>query len=402
MSEPYKPLFNRTYLKIIMWVSAIAILYLATLDSQEPDYLELNRAENLPVYWVENKADTTNLSVLLPTGSAISNSDKQLQTLLAQILESQLAAQVLPDSIRYRLSQAQDHLNLEFSLTSLDEQPDWQALFANLQQPIEPVLWQPVLEKLKARDYLQSHKTDQQLLNSFFTRLTGGDQQDPLMQLNSRYQVMLNNARFFVSGDDAEDLAEQLTEQPPRLVPSSVSMRQLNSHTQEQILPASNDSRFHLLLGSTIPPRNSDQFAAHKLAAHLLQDALAQTSERLSFDYRQLWASLQDGGYSALLLHADQPLDNLLTALRNRLTTEQADISRSQVIENWQMRMAEENNQLTALRQVALYQLPLDTLSKYSEQLRAVSSDQVVTLASASLDRDNQILITIDNRPSGN
>lgn len=402
MSESYKPLFNRTYLKIITWVSAITILYLATLDSQEPDYLELNRAENLPVYWVENTADTTHLSVLFPTGSAISNSDKQLQTLLSRILESQLAAQVLPDSVHYRLIQAQDHLNLEFSLTSQDEQPDWQALLTNLQQPIEPALWQPVLEKLKARDYLQSHKTDQQLLNSFFARLTGGDQQDPLMQLNSRYQMMLNNARFFVSGDDAEDLAAQLTEHPPRLVPSPLDVRQLSSHPQEQILPATNDRRFHLLLGSAIPPRNSDQFAARKLAAHLLQDTLVQTSERLGFDYRQLWSSLQDGGYSALLLHADQPLDNLLTALRNRLTPELADSSRDQVIENWQERMTEEKNQLTVLQQVALYQLPLDTLASYSEQLRAVSSDQIVTLASASLDRDNQILITINNRPSGN
>lgn len=402
MSEHYQPLFNRTYLKILMWMSAFAVLYLATIGNREPDYLQLNRAETLPIYWVENASDKTDLSILLPTGGALTQSEKQLQTLLRQVLENQLAIQILPDGIQYQVQQAPDQLILTFEWQQQENLPDWTALFTALQSPVNASLWQQVLEKLKARDYLQSHKTDNQLLNSYFQLLTGGELNDPLFLLNSRYQEMLNNARFFISGNDSDDLAEQLMDHPPRLTPAILSERQITGSSSEQILPSGNDHRYHLLLGSGIPPRNSSDFAPHKLAAHTLQNALAQSSNTITFEYRQLWSSLHDVGYRALLLHADQPLDNLLQALQNRMTPELAEESRTQVISQWLERMSEESNQITALQQIAFYNLPVDTLETYSESLRTVDINTVVTLAKASVQSDNQIQIRLANRISNN
>lgn len=402
MSEPYQPLFNRTYLKVLVWLSAFAVLYLATMGSREPDYLELNSAEKLPIYWVENESEQTNVAVLLPTGGALTRSEKQLQTLLAQVLENQMAAQALPEGIEYQLQQAPDQLILTFQWEDQDNLPDWSSLFSGLLSSVESSRWQPVLEKLKARDYLQSHKTNNQLLNSYFQHLTGGELSDPLALLNSRYQSMLNNARFFISGKDSDELAEQLMDQPPRLVPSTRPDRNIASSQLEKILPSGNDHRYHLLVGAEIPVRNSADFIVHKLAAHTLQNALAQTSTSLKFEYRQLWSSLEDVGYRALLLHADQPLDNLMQALENRITPELAENSRDQVISQWRERMTEERNQISALQQVAFYGLPADTLNTYSERLGSVDISNIVKLAKASVQPDNQIRIRLANRTSAN
>ena len=402
MSEPYQPLFNRTYLQIVMWLSAFAVLYLATMGSQEPDYLELNRAEKHPIYWVENESEQTNLAVLLPTGGALTRSEKQLQTLLSQVLENQMAAQILPEGIEYQLQQAPDQLILTFQWKDQDNLPDWSSLFSGLLSPIEASRWQPVLEKLKARDYLQSHKTNNQLLNSYFQQLTGGELNDPLALLNSRYQSMLNNARFFISGNDSDELAEQLMEHPPRLAPTTRPDRNIARSQQEKILPSGNDRRYHLLVGAEIPVRNSADFIVHKLAAHTLQTALAQTSTSLKFEYRQLWSSLEDVGYRALLLHADQPLDNLMQALENQITPELAENSRNQVINQWRERMTDEHNQISALQQVAFYGLPADTLNTYSERLGSVEISDIVKLAKASVQPDNQIRIRLANRTSAN
>ena len=402
MSEPYQPLFNRTYLKVLVWLSAFAVLYLATMGSREPDYLELNSAEKLPIYWVENESEQTNVAVLLPTGGALTRSEKQLQTLLAQVLENQMAAQVLPEGIEYQLQQAPDQLILTFQWQDQDELPNWSSLFSGLLSSVEASRWQPVLEKLKARDYLQSHKTNNQLLNRYFQHLTGAELSDPLALLNSRYQSMLNNARFFISGNDSDELAEQLMDQPPRLVPSTRPDRNIASSQLEKILPSGNDRRYHLLVGAEIPVRNSADFIVHKLAAHTLQNALAQTSTSLKFEYRQLWSSLEDVGYRALLLHADQPLDNLMQALENRITPELAENSRDQVISQWKERMTEERNQISALQQVAFYGLPADTLNTYSERLGNVEISDIVKLAKASVQPDNQIRIRLANRTSAN
>jgi len=381
MSDSYQPLFNRTYLKIIMWCSAFAVLYLATMGNQEPEFPSLEQMAQKPVYLIDEDNDATELSLLLPTGSALSAGERQLQTLLAQVLQNRMDSQRLPSQLQYNVQQAADYVSLNLRWQGEEQAPDWQVLWQQLQAPVDITAWQPVLEKLKAREYLQSHKPEQQLLNTFFAQLTGGDHNTPLALLNSRYQQMLLQATYVVWGDERDAWAQRIVTALPEGVVSKPTPRSLITSGGEYQLPAGNDLRYYLLLGNSAPARADAQFVQHKLAAHTLLAAVQTVRKNLNFEYRQQWASLQDGGYGVLLLSAETPLNAVLSQVTQNLTEEQVSSSRNQLIRQWQERMTDPTLQRLALQQVAFYQLPLDTLRQYTEQLSETDTESVLTLA---------------------
>ncbi|MGB0466878.1 MAG: hypothetical protein ACPGF7_05005 [Pontibacterium sp.] len=399
MSDAYKPLFNRTYLRILVWGSAIAVLFLATLGDDQPDYLTLESDKQTPVYWVDYESASTELTLLLPTGSALSTGEKIQQSLLSLVLESQLSAVQLPPAITWQIQKSADHLALTFSGKTLDGLPDWTKLLSALNQPVDAADWHRLAEKFKARIYLQSHQVDNKLLAAYFKQLSGGDLADPLSRLSNRYQSMLSRVRFFLSGEEVEELAETLIDQLPKNQPTALPLRMLNITATQKSLPFTNDSRYHLLIGGPVPARTNALFAAHRLAAHSLQIALNQQAQQQGFEYRMLWSSLQDAGYQALLLHSDLPLANQLQAINNKLSPELVTQSREQLITQWQTRMSEEGNQVEALKVVAFYGLPDDTLKQYPQQLRALSIEQVLQIAQQSIQPDQQIRIQLTANP---
>ncbi len=393
MSEPYKPLFNRTYLTVLVWFSAIAVLILANMGDEAPDYISYERAPDQPVFWIETESERNEVALLLPTGSALTRDEKLLQQLLSNVLENQLSAVNLPAATRFAISQSGDHLTLNLRWPEDETSPDWQVLLNQLNQPVDPYLWQPLIEKLKARAYLQSHKVDNKLLDAYFGQLVGGEIGDLKGLLPSRYQTMLANARYFVSGEDADEIAEDLLAALPQTSENLQSVRTLFTDPTELLISDPRDNRYHLLLGNSLPNRNDAEFPAYKLAAHSLQDALNQQAQQGKLEFRLVWSSLQDSGYQALLLHSDQPLPNQLKAVEQRLTAELVKANQTLVIKQWHARMSDQQNQIEALKVVAFYGLPADTLAQYPQQLEALEPEQVAAIARRSVQPEHQIRI---------
>jgi len=92
MSEAKSPLFNRTYLKIIIWIVAIAIVLLTAGQNKDPDFIRIKKRPDAPLYYVsQEKSPYLQLHFLLRTGVAINSDQQLLQTLLQQQIEQQLA-----------------------------------------------------------------------------------------------------------------------------------------------------------------------------------------------------------------------------------------------------------------------------------------------------------------------
>lgn len=396
MAANYTPLFNRTYLTALVWISAVVILYLATLSEQEPDYLRLEQADAKPVYWTTYESDIQTLTLLLPTGSALTRAEQLQQSLLLNVLENQLQGWAPPANVTLQTQAAADHLAIDLSWPSGQPAPQWQSLLTQLSAPLPETDWRPLADKLAARAYLASHQADAKLLNAYFEQIAGGGDEDPLSNLERRYRQMISNIRFLISGDDSEALAGQLAQHLPDSATAVSTQRTLNTTPTVRKLPYSSDNRYHLLVGSIVPPRSDAQFAYHRLIAHSVQRALDSRADALKLEYRLRWAALQDGGYQALLLHADTPLNqNTLSGIANQLTPEHIEASRSELLQQWQLQMSEQPRQLSALRTVALYGLPLDTLQTYPEAIAALSATEVSTDAQAGLQAERQIIIQL-------
>lgn len=396
MAANYTPLFNRTYLTALVWISAVVILYLATMSEKEPDYLELSQVAHKPVYWASDEGERASLSILLPTGSALTRHERLQQSLLLSVLDNQLQGWIPPDYVALQTQAGDDHLSIDLSWPADESAPQWQSLLDQLTASLPDTDWRPVAERLAARAYLASHQPDTKLLNAYFDQLAGGDAEDSVANLSRLYNGLISRARFLVSGPDADVLAEQLAARLPDAAPVVKQQRSLNTTPAHKKLPYSGDNRYHLLIGSAVPPRDDAQFARYRLAAHSLQRVLDTRAGELNLEYRLRWGALQDGGYQALLLHADTPLNqNTLSGIANRLTDDQVEASRNALLLQWQEQMSDTARQLSALRTVALYGLPLDTLQTYPAAIAAVPASEVAATAQAALQAERQILIQL-------
>ncbi|MGB0206310.1 MAG: hypothetical protein ACPF9K_14890 [Neptuniibacter sp.] len=392
MENEYRPFFSRKQLNVLMWFSLLAILVLSSLGPGEVEYQTIEHNKEKSVYWMELDDQLNTLTLLLPSQPALNRSQQQLQQLKAQILLSRLK-QLNNSAYTYNVYPRQDRIELSLNWAADQETPDINPLLSALNQPVEANRWQDVLKTLQARDYLNAKATEEHAVEAFFTRF-----QPPLNEvlpiLSSSYSALFNNVKFVVSGDNAEQISEQIIESLPEETQSqlSSSITPIAANINQQ---AESSDAFIFLTGETIPPRADPQFTAQRVTAQVLQDLLESQQQALNYKYRLLWGSLQSTGYRAVIITANQSPEAILPQLQQLINEDLVETSQKRLAGQWQERMRDLQNQVQAMNLIAYYDLPITTMEDYVEQIQDIDEEEIVALARKALDTDLHINIML-------
>jgi len=391
MDTEYKPLFNRTYLKVLMVGCVFAVIWLSSLG--KPESRPQGQIESRAVYWLEaDESDIADQLVLIfPTSSAFSDDEQDRQQWRGQILTERLQQQ-LGGHYDYQVQVADDYLRA--SIHSNEQTlPKLAALLNELARPVDTGLWRPQLKQIQARRYLQQQSPEQQLLSRLRNQL-GSRGKLPLA-----WDELFNQPRLILVGEDAESRAEQLAAQLPKQSVGTDYRSLQPTLTGRATLELSSDQSL-LLLANTLPGRTDSDFVSQRLIAATSQLALSSYRPASDSQYHLQWKSLQGGGYQAVVFFSSLPLNSSqLDAFRDKIDAKLVEQARIQLQQRWQQISNTADSQLAALSLIARYQLPLNSLSDYLHQLGGLENERIAAATRKRFDPQQQYSLRIDNQP---
>ena len=77
--------------------------------------------------------------------------------------------------------------------------------------------------------------------------------------------------------------------------------------------------------------------------------------------------------------------------LQQQINEDLVEQSKNRLAANWQERMRDNMNQVTALSLIAFYQLPTDTMEIYIDQILDQDADDIIKQTQQALDRSQPI-----------
>ncbi len=391
MSSEYQPFFSRKQLTALIWFCVLAILVLSSLGPGDVEYRDIERSDDKQVYWMELDEQPLTLTLLLPTELALNPQQRQLQQLQSLILQQRLRS-LASTTFSYSVNPKQDRMEVTLQWPLNAQPDDLRVIWDHLNQPVSADQWQAQIDKIQARHYLESQKSEQMLVDHFFTLLQPDSQRDLATQLPGAYQQLFSAPIYALSGTDAEDYVEQIQDQLPRRQVAAPSITAAQSAQPLQTLD-SNQQTYRLLTGSMIPPRNSEHFVQQRIAAQVLQDLLDANQEAYSYQFRILWAALADSGYQAVVLNSPKNPLPVMSQLQFQVDEDLVEESQERLAALWQERMRALPNQLQALNLIAFYQLSTDTMASYAEEILDTDPEIIVPMVKQSLTPAQQISI---------
>lgn len=390
MSTEYKPLFNRTYLKVLMVGCLFAIYWLANMNT--PVERPQGQVDNQPLYWLQSTDSELpeQLVILLPTASAFSAAEQNRQHWRASILSERLQQQ-LGTEYPFQVQVADDYLSISIE-SQQQALPALDSLWDGLSAPVDASQRQAQLKQIQARRYLSNKAAEQQLLNKL------GDQLGARSPRPLAWSELFSKPRFILAGDDAQERAEALSAKLP-------GNHQSHHPTPLSVLSGRatlelSSTQSLLLIASTLPARTEPDYVRQRLIAATSQLALQQFPVASDSQYRLQWKSLQHGGYQAVIFASTLPLNSSqLEAFGQHINAELVEQARQQLRQHWQNINETAASQLGALSLIARYQLPLDSLSQYQQQLDILNTDEIATATRARFNPQQQYSLRIDNQP---
>ncbi|MBN1008193.1 hypothetical protein [Amphritea pacifica] len=408
MPEAKSPLFNRTYLKVIVWIVAIAIVLLTAGQNRSRDFISIQKLAESPVYYVsQDKAPYLQLRFLLRTGAAINGDQQLLQQLLLQQLQQQLAGLATQppfSQLGTKLASEASDDRITIVATLPADRSGEHAAIAEMTTTLLQQLsnYQPGddlekrWERLEAEQYLNLKDPESRLLNHFSNLLNGPLSVHPLQRFADFYRNSTSEGAVTLTLQGpavvalAETLAPLLQDSSitPSLTPPSLTS------TPVQLEPVSNQA--YKLWGIALPGRQQQDFLSELLAVRTLQQLLQQHQATS----RLIWKSLDKQGYLAMILQgpeikADTDLTALLESLQAQLSDELIDKARTTLQTNFDTLMEQTDNQLGLLDTIAFYQLPTDYLNSFEDRLRQTSNSQVRQTISSFLNNPGRYQITL-------
>ncbi|MBN0985975.1 peptidase M16 family protein [Amphritea pacifica] len=408
MPEAKSPLFNRTYLKVIVWIVAIAIVLLTAGQNRSRDFISIQKLAESPVYYVsQDKAPYLQLRFLLRTGAAINGDQQLLQQLLLQQLQQQLAGLATQppfSQLGTKLASEASDDRITIVATLPADRSGEHAAIAEMTTTLLQQLsnYQPGddlekrWERLEAEQYLNLKDPESRLLNRFSNLLNGPLSVHPLQRFADFYRNSTSEGAVTLTLQGpavvalAETLAPLLQDSSitPSLTPPSLTS------TPVQLEPVSNQT--YKLWGIALPGRQQQDFLSELLAVRTLQQLLQQHQATS----RLIWKSLDKQGYLAMILQgpeikADTDLTALLESLQAQLSDELIDNARTTLQTNFDTLMEQTDNQLGLLDTIAFYQLPTDYLNSFEDRLRQTSNSQVRQTISSFLNNPGRYQITL-------
>lgn len=389
MAENKQPLFNRTYLKAVIWIIAIAVVLL-NAGSQGPDFITIKRSEQAPVYAVDLDDQTyLQLDLMFRLGAAINQEQALLNQLLLEQVNQQLSgftARPEAEQLQLRLnSQLQDdRLSLQLAIPEhfRDQHQAIAALLSTLLQRLQAGPerdLESAWRTLEARQYIQQKSQEQQLLKAFTAIIQPLPGVHPLQRFEDLYRSRVNNSNLTVTlqGPGAVALLPTISQLLADYRSADPVMPATTEPRYQELSPQSNEP--HWLAGTTMASRQSSRFSAQLLAVKTLEQLLRQQA---SVGYRLSWKALDKRGYLAIILHGDPlrsraAMTREFDRLRNGISDALIDQTRNQVRERFEAQMAQQDSQLHQLPNIAFYDLPLDYLEQFDQRLAQTPNAEV-------------------------
>lgn len=385
----HKPLFNRRYLLILLWVLPIVILILhnSGQSSQPLDRISWQGGQR---YQLPLPGQALRLSLILPSRSSLGDdgwiSERAVERALqAKLKEPSLRQWLKEQQWQVDLVKSSAFLTLQFQLPSSPTAAQQQALLALLIQPPD-MDWQALEKRLRAERYLQKKSAESQLLSAFGERL------DTNRGIDGAYaRLWQPTPRWTLSG---ELEAESSNARPPRPEPGKHTGWQPGKLDLTPGNASSVASGWELVAQPIPAPFDGRMMARQRLGAELVSHLLVKALP-VGSDFRWLWQPLVEGGYQGVLLHnrsgTPGPTGEQLASLLNQTLL---DTTRDTLLE--QFRHIETETPRQWLNLVALYRFPLDSHEAFRDTLAGLSLDEARQLVTDTLRPEQSLHIRFD------
>lgn len=380
----YKPLFNRRYLFVLMWIIPIVILLLHSTGREkavtpltfgwqaDPDHWRLSY-DTLPIF--ELRA----LKPLAP-GWNLPNSLERAHLLqsLQQWLNEESTLQKLNEygwQVSFQSLTSAIQLSITMNQSASDDQITWLSSALNQLQDTEL----DEQQRLIATWQLDQRQAENRLLAEFENWLFSD--QTPSQALTKEWTFLLSGADVIIQNE---------TDIPPRSsLTSIVSAKELTEQAHVR--------QAHHLLAWHVPlSEDASVLAKHRASINAIQQALESLPQRPK--YRLVWNPLPPKSYLIIITQGqadnslnDQLLDLLLGDTSDRILSNAI----KQVMDQHQPATSSVINAVEWFELSALLGFPANSDLIYSETIKQLSNDDVRQHLVEMLNRQHQFSLTL-------
>jgi hypothetical protein len=374
--QKYKPIFNRTYLKYLGFVVAIAIILLSEKPAKPIDQIiQLeNSAINLGVLQIdEDYPDRLLLS--FNSTPALSVEAKTNRKLMYQALNK--SAQNIKSI--HSVLWTQDRLEIEFRWPQ--EQPlQIKSAFAELERSSHLFNTQQTRKLIAAELYLNNQAPDNAALQRLDNRLSRAlPNSENLRQVLSASPKAILFTDKDLTGIQVIAIDQQLTQlfhSPARKLTSSTPWQPF----EETIKHRSN--MHQLLIATELAQISNENSALELLSAIVLGDLLKTSVSELNVNYRLLRQPIFEHGYQAILLDSEHTLTNndlfkIKKSIAKQAIDEALISAKNRLIEHYNVLSENPDRLFKLYSKKYFYGLSTQSASEYEAQLDTITTENI-------------------------
>ena len=396
MDQQYKPLFNRTYLKILPWIVAIVIVLLTarSQDSSSDGYETLQ--DNWIYLSIDQERQYDQLKLVYPLSPAFSEQQTQkriaLQTSFRQALQAEksITAQWHEDKVIFtiRLPAEPTHkaTDASFSLKTLLD-----TLTTSASQ-----YYPQALQHAGAERYLALNTIDELALSNFKAQLL-----TPSTTITSDniHSLFSNRPTALLALKEENDSLSQLISDQLKLhYPFAASEPTPSLTAPSQIRLQHRGPSYLFLIGQAIPADNHN--TSRSVAFHFISQTLKEVANNKLSHYRLLLRPSVPLGYAALSMTQNSPfranvINNLKTHLLEKLNNDQLEEIKAVLAEqyNEQFTNTEMRTDMLAIHLFSAEKL--QSPDEFRDTLTSISTQQIRAYIEALLNPENAIIVKI-------
>lgn len=378
--KPYQPLFNRSYLKYLAFIVAIAIVFLSEKPASPIDQPQLlsEPASNLKVLQVDDLPEQR-LSLSFLSAPALTKEDRITRKVQYKALRQEAASLNDVHGVLWTQDRLEVELRWSVSEANIRIRDTLNLLFSKVNQGLD----ESQTALIKAQDYLQNKSVDEQLINQFKNSiapnfLTTG-QLTGLSYLDNTPLVALLITESDLTDKAVLDIDQQLAAlNTQNLIsyPDTLSWRAKEQHTVIR------SPQHKLLIATELSTLSNLQSTLELVSNFVLSDLLAKTLANRGISYRLVRQPVYQHGFQLILLSSTEPISEpILQNIQQQLSD--ADISESLTAVKRKLRdqyekLTEDQNRLFKLySKKQFYGLTTQSSSEYEAQLDTISAEQV-------------------------
>jgi hypothetical protein len=374
--QKYKPIFNRTYLKYLGFVVAIAIILLSEKPAKPLDQIEQleNSAINLGVLQIDEDYPER-LLLSFNSTPALSVEAKTNRKLMYQALNK--SAQNI-DTI-HSVLWTQDRLEIEFRWPQ--EQPlKIKSALAELERSSHVFNTQQARKLIAAELYLHNQAPDNaalQYLDNRFSRALPNSE-------NLRQVLSASPKAILFSHKDLTDIqVTAIDQQLTQLFHSPA--RKLTSSTPWQPFEQKLKHRSHkhqLLIATQLAQISNESSALELLSTIVLGDLLKPSASELNVNYRLLRQPILEHGYQAILLDSEHTLTaNILFKIKESIAKQAVDealiSAKNRLVEHYNDLSESPDRLFKLYSKKYFYGLSTQSASEYEAQLDTITTENI-------------------------